>query len=291
MNRIILKIGKLNISLVGVDLSQLPENAKLFLSKDVTYDIEYKFFFENLPQRIPFNVSCKKDDIIVFSKTDFLESRLLIFPDYQMAYAYYEEVDERHVSVYYNPRCIDFFNFDPVFYSLLALERHLNKRESYILHCAYLDYNNKAYLFSGPSGIGKTTHTDLWSKHFPSTARVLNGDKCLIEKRGNEFYALGWPICGSSGICFNEERKIAAIILLQQTPENQEIIEKRIRHIQRIFEQLTVNYWNHTFVNNALTFAEEMTNSVTCCTYGCNMEDSAVTVLQQILQNKNNEKE
>ena len=111
---------------------------------------------------------------------------------------------------------------------MLALEKHLVLQNSFAFHCAYLDFEGKAILFSGPSGIGKTTHTNLWCQYLPDQAKVLNGDKCLLSREGNTFYANGWPICGSSGICHNERREVRAVVLLQQAPENRLIEEKKI---------------------------------------------------------------
>ena len=46
-------------------------------------------------------------------------------------------------------------HIDPVFTSLLALERRLVKKDSMVLHCAYVEYKGEAVLFSAPSETGK----------------------------------------------------------------------------------------------------------------------------------------
>ena len=53
-------------------------------------------------------------------------------------------------------------HIDPMFTSLLALERRLVKKNSMILHCAYVEYQGEAILFSAPSETGKTTQANLW---------------------------------------------------------------------------------------------------------------------------------
>ena len=85
-------------------------------------------------------------------------------------------------------------------------------RHALILHSSYLDVNGQALLFSGPSGIGKSTQADLWVRH--RGAAILNGDKSLLIREPDGWYAHGWPICGSSGICRNESRRIRAIVML-----------------------------------------------------------------------------
>ena len=56
-------------------------------------------------------------------------------------------------------------HIDPVFTSLLALERRLVKKDSMVLHCAYVEYKGEAVLFSAPSETGKTTQANLWEKY------------------------------------------------------------------------------------------------------------------------------
>ena len=284
-----LTIGPVNLSIEGIEKEVLPENTLLFLSDNEHADLHYRIEMGGSVDSFPQHVLYRKHDLVVFRKHDELESRLLFLPDGQIPYAYYDETDETHFVIYFNPDLIGLLNSDTIFYSLLALERHLNKYNAYVYHCAYLDFKGNAYLFSGPSGIGKTTHTDIWCKVFPDDANVLNGDKCLLVEEQGDFYAVGWPICGSSGICFNEKRKVEAIVLLQQAPENHEVPERRIRQFKRILEQLTVNYWNTSFVNQAMSFAEKLSEKVTCCTYACNMNEEAAVILNHILEEKKHE--
>ena len=286
-----LTLGPLAIQLEGIDKEQMPAHTLLFLSDNAPIDVHYRIEIGGSMPAFPSQLLYRKKDIVVFRKEGGLESRLLLFPGRGIPYAYYDEIDETHVTISFNPHFTDFLQSDTCFHSLLALERHLNRKHDYILHCSYLDFQGKAYLFSGPSGIGKTTHTNLWCKLYPQDARVLNGDKCLLVKEGNRFYALGWPVCGSSGICHNERREVAALVLLQQTPRNEELVESRARQFKRVLEQLAVNYWDASFVEQAVSFAEQLTGAVTCCTYGCTMDDAAATTLYTILQHRIHEKE
>lgn len=229
----------------------------------------------------------RKPDILVFRQPSELESRLLILPDSQTAYAYLEETDSQHTEIYFNPAYTSLLSADTIFHSMLALEKHLVLQNSFVFHCSYLDFEGKAILFSGPSGIGKTTHTNLWCQYLPNRAKVLNGDKCLLSREGSTFYANGWPICGSSGICYNERREVRAIVLLQQAPENRLIEEKKMLTFRRVLEQLTVNYWNREFTDAAMTFADSLVSTLPCFTYGCNISREAVDTLYQQLTTTN----
>lgn len=278
-----LTIGNLHIQLEGINKANLPANTLLFESTFEEADLYYTFHTDRQPCLPNIPPVYRKPDILVFRQPSGLESRLLILPDGQAAYAYLEETDSQHTEIYFNPTYTSLLNTDTIFHSMLALEKHLVLQNSFVFHCSYLDFEGKAILFSGPSGIGKTTHTNLWCQYLPDQAKVLNGDKCLLSREGNTFYANGWPICGSSGICYNERREVRAVVLLQQAPENRLIEEKKILTFRRVLEQLTVNYWNREFTDAAITFADSLVSTLPCFMYGCNISREAVDTLYQQL--------
>lgn len=285
-----LTIGDLHIQLEGIDRSCLPANTLLFESTFEEADLYYIFHTDRNPRLPDIQPVYRKPDILVFRQLSGLESRLLILPDLQAAYAYLEETDSRHTEIYFNPAYTSLLNTDTIFHSMLALEKHLFLRNSFVFHCAYLDFEGKAILFSGPSGIGKTTHTNLWCQNLPGQAQVLNGDKCLLSREGNAFYANGWPICGSSGICHNERREVHAVVLLQQAPDNRLIEEKKVLTFRRVLEQLTVNYWNRAFTEAAISFTDSLVSTLPCFTYACNISREAVEVLYKQLKTDKDEK-
>lgn len=62
------------------------------------------------------------------------------------------------------------------------------------------DCDGSGLIFAGKSGAGKTTMARLWHKY--SRAVVLNDDRMIIRKIGNEFYVFGSPWHGE----FNDYR-------------------------------------------------------------------------------------
>lgn len=168
-----LTIGNLHIQLEGIDRAYLPANTLLFESTFEEVDLYYTFHTDRQPCLPNIPPVYRKPDILVFRQPSGLESRLLILPDGQAAYAYLKETDSNHTEIYFNPAYTSLLNTDTIFHSMLALEKHLVLQNSFVFHCAYLDFEGKAILFSGPSGIGKTTHTNLWCQYLPDQAKVL----------------------------------------------------------------------------------------------------------------------
>ena len=282
-----LNIGNLNIVLVGIKQDQISVNTLLFQSDKQKCDLTYTFYFKDkLPPSILYPIIYRTPDIIIFRKPNNYEARLLYFPRTHDCYAYYEEINEQEINIYVNKHYEKQLQIDTIFISLLALERHLACQNAFILHCAYMVFEDRAILFSGPSGIGKSTHSNLWCKYFPQKTSIINGDKCLLTQENNKLFANGWPVCGSSEICKNGKKEVAAIILLQQAAINQIITEKPICHFKKLLAQTTINYWNTTYLNCAMNFIETLLKQTGCITYACNISEEAVIKLHNEIKEK-----
>lgn len=106
-----------------------------------------------------------------------------------------------------------------------------------LLHASAVAYNGRAYLFSGPCGTGKSTHTKLWQKHFGADAVVFNDDKPALRLIDGVWYAYGTPWCGSSYINVNMRVPIAGICFLVQSDHNEIRRLSNTEAVKRIFMQ------------------------------------------------------
>lgn len=87
------------------------------------------------------------------------------------------------------------------------------------LHSSAIEWEGKAYLFSGPSGMGKSTHTRLWQSIYPD-ARVFNDDKPALRRLDDLWFAYGTPWCGKDGININMKVPLAGICFLRRGQDN-----------------------------------------------------------------------
>ena len=92
--------------------------------------------------------------------------------------------------------------------------------EGMMLHASAVSYGGRAYLFSGPSGIGKSTHTRIWKQIFGEEAVIINDDKPALRFLDGRWYAFGTPWCGKEGINTNLKVPLAGICFLKQGDEN-----------------------------------------------------------------------
>lgn len=96
---------------------------------------------------------------------------------------------------------------------------HLLRFGGMMLHASAVEYQGRAYLFSGPCGVGKSTHTGLW-KQVLKGASVFNDDKPALRFLDGRWYAYGTPWCGKDGININRKVPLGGICFLQQGPSN-----------------------------------------------------------------------
>lgn len=277
-----IKCGNLGFDISYNESWEIPSNHAKFIKNDNDTELHYNIeFVDNIEDKKEEIIS-RRNDIIV-SKTDKnLESRYLIIRGDSRPYAYYKEQDIKNITISVLRERKDMFTLDAMFWSLFGLEKHLIKKESVILHCCYLNYKGHGILFSGPSGIGKSTQARLWEKY--RDAKIINGDRSLLTKEGNDWYANGWPVCGSSEICINEKHKIGSIVFLNQGKENEVVKLSKIKAIKKIISELTINYWNQEFVDKAISIAEDIANNVNVYELTCRIDEDAVDTLEHILK-------
>ena len=72
----------------------------------------------------------------------------------------------------------------------IAVECMLIHRGYVSLHSAAVEVNGAAYAFTGPSGMGKSTRAQAWIDALD--AKLINGDRPLINVRQMELYGVPW---------------------------------------------------------------------------------------------------
>jgi hypothetical protein len=282
-----LAIPPLTLSIDGLTETEIPLNSQKFLTEREVTDIHYTFHFvKELPQlEEEWELTFERPDIQVFQQGE-LEARKLAVGSMEASYALYQEKSENEIEVYFLEAIKQELNIDTIFISCLALEKHFAKRGAHILHSCFLHYKGQAILFSGPSGIGKSTHAHLWCQYIEDT-HVVNGDRCLIYRNEEGEYVAGaWPVCGSSSICLTETYPLKAIVFMGQAPNNEVISVRPMQLFKQLSSQITINWWNKQQVSHTLDDLQQMLDKVNMCDYICNLTEEAPNKLYNELKEK-----
>lgn len=222
----------------------------------------------------------RRSDLIVYG-TDAGEARLIGIKGQPAPYALYRELSGQEAEVHLAAEAVDDLRFDPVFTSLFALERQMIRRDSMILHCAYIKYCGAAILFSAPSETGKSTQAGLWEKCRGS--ETVNGDRALLRKIDGRWTACGWPVCGTSEICHLEDIPIHAVAMLRQGKENHVERLSSVQAFTQLYSQITVNQWNREFVQRTVELIEDFVEHVPVWQLTCDISENAVQCLEAAL--------
>lgn len=246
-------------------------------SPEYTYQIEVS---DDLP-RPEGRILAQRPDLVVF-QTEAGEGRLIGIKGRKEYYACYWEVDTHRAEIMLVRERIKDLHIDPIFSSLLALERRLVKKDHMVLHCAYVEYQGEAILFSAPSETGKTTQANLWEKYRGS--RTVNGDRALLEKQNGRWIAGGWPVCGTSKICNNEAIPIRAVVMLSQAKENRAERLTPGHAFPFLYSQITVNKWNKRDHVHIMDLIDDFLGNVPVFHLGCTISKEAVECLERVLE-------
>ena len=121
----------------------------------------------------------------------------------------------------YDPTKLPDLCYDDVAYLFSGADfyRQLFRFNGMMFHASAIELDGVAYLFSGPSGMGKSTHTGLWKQLFPS-AKIFNDDKPALRNIDGAWYAYGTPWAGKHGININLKAPLGGICFLRRGEKN-----------------------------------------------------------------------
>lgn len=147
------------------------------------------------PSRCYGQVLLQNSEMTVFENPD---RYVVLFPQMQNLYEAHMLKDGTYVRVYCHPQVSE-TNIENLFHAIRLFFLFTAQRNGlFAIHSASVLYQGKAWLFSGHSGMGKSTHTALWHELFDTP--YLNGDLNLLGLHKDHIIAYGIPWCGTSGI-------------------------------------------------------------------------------------------
>ncbi len=95
----------------------------------------------------------------------------------------------------------------------------ITPRHAIAIHSSTIRCSEKAALFLGESGTGKSTHTRLWREHI-SGAVLLNDDSPIIRISEGRAIVCGSPWSGKTPCYKQEQWPISGLVRLSQAPHN-----------------------------------------------------------------------
>lgn len=165
----------------------------------------------------------------------------------------------------------------------LGLETLLLQENRLCLHASCVNTHLGGILFSGKSGIGKSTQAELWCRH--RGAGLVNGDRPVLSQENGRWLAWGSPYAGSSKCHVRENCPVSAIVMLRQDAQCSLRRLSPPEAFRAIWSGLTMNSWNEKMVQRAVELAMELIDAVPVWELSCTPDIRAVDFLEGELRN------
>lgn len=164
----------------------------------------------------------------------------------------------------------------------MELEHQAVSNHGFLFHSAYVRVGEQAILFTGPSGIGKSTQADLWMRL--RNAELINGDRSIVRLHQGKAMVYGVPYSGSSRVCHNETLPLQAIVCLSQAPRSKIERLTGLRAFRELWAQCCVNTWNRDDMDQCIQTLMEVIQNVPVYHLACTPDESAVVALETMLK-------
>lgn len=164
----------------------------------------------------------------------------------------------------------------------------------FAIHSASILYRDQVWLFSGHSGMGKSTHTNLWKEQFG--IKIINGDLNLIgwsngeqtnigqsvDKPGSKGHPIvyGMPWCGTSGIASTKSYPLGGIVLLGRSNNDHFESLTNDQKIVRVMQRMISPVWTEDMLETNLKCAAKLAKEVPIYYLLCTKEPSAAYVMK-----------
>lgn len=169
-------------------------------------------------------------------------------------------------------------------FRFIDLVSSLVKFDAFIMHGSVIKRNDKCVIFSGDSGIGKSTQAELWKKHRGS--QILNGDRVLLRRIDDKWYAFGLPMSGSSTYCESFKLEIEAVCFLEKAPWNVISEPKPIEKFMLLTSQITCGARKEKDSLKLVDLTEDFMNKTDVIRMVCTKDERAVDCLESYLNLK-----
>lgn len=166
--------------------------------------------------------------------------------------------------------------------SLLPMPWLLYPKGVFFLHASRVEVGGKALVFTGPSGVGKTTQAALWSA---CGGGIIRGnDRVLLRRGEGRWQTYGYFEDGDSPVCDPTPLPLAALVLPEHATENAVTRMAPAKAVAGLMSQMMAETWDSAMQQAVLEAVLELVQQCPVYRLRCRAEAGAVTCLMKKLK-------
>ena len=162
------------------------------------------------------------------------------------------------------------------------IAEQIPKYERCVIHGAAISYKGNAFLFTAPSGTGKTTHIRLWRRYLGQAVNIINGDKPILQITKDAVIAYGTPWAGKEGWQKNISAPLKGICFLRKAEKNKIVEINPYEYIADILQQVYMPK-NEENTLKTLELVKILLEKVKFYVIYCDMSEEAVKIVFEML--------
>ena len=268
------RIGTVTISCTGAD-ALCEQYFKSFYCAPADPDLRINIIRHAPLQKRNGNIILRTSELIL---CDCGDNYILLFSGDWFIHEMHIRKDGSAADIYCKFSCPE-EHADTLFHAIrFAFLLAAQKKGLFVMHSASLLYGGKAWLFSGCSGTGKSTHTALWQQAFGTP--LLNGDLNLLGISDGTPVVYGLPWCGTSGIYTEKSFPLGGIVFLKQAPHNKASALSGETSVLAILQRLISPGWTEALAKSNLGFATQLSGLIPTFSLECTKEPEAANVMR-----------
>jgi len=155
-------------------------------------------------------------------------------------------------------------------------------RQGLLAHAAGMEYGDRAFLFTGASGAGKSTFSELLAG--AKTGTILSDERMIVREIEGEMIAFGTPWAGTAGIARNGSAPLAGIFLLKHGRKNRIKKLAAAEALDRMLPLVSIPWYDPEPMMEIIAFAKRVVAAVPCYEFSFSPEPAAVDFFRNFLK-------
>ena len=185
-----------------------------------------------------------------------------------------EDFSKIHIRLYDVKKHLGFDDKCYLFNTLSTMMHYIAMSHGRIVfHSSSVCANGCGVAFSADSGVGKSTHTGLWTEHIEG-CYYINDDTPIISISDQKVMISGTPFAGTSGINTNVTVPLGAIVFVTRGETNSLVPVDTVTAFSRMMSQLKKPV-NDKLADKLISTLGNILKNVSCYLMKCNISPEA----------------